>query len=57
MTERKGRTRRNVQGFNVSVWTLNGQPLPERVDREVEKAVQKIVNESEIRLLMSIHRG
>lgn len=57
MTEQRQNRRRNVRGFCVSVWTLNGEPLPERVDREIEKAVQEIVNKSHRRLAMSIKRG
>lgn len=57
MTEQRQNRRRNVRGFSVSVWTLNGEPLPERVDREIEKAVQEIVNKSHRRLAMSIKRG
>jgi len=56
LKSRKGTPPRRRFAVQWTIWPMNGGPLPESVMRKIDDAVQKVVDDSKVRLATHCHK-
>ena len=57
MTEKKKPRRRRNSTIHLTVWSMNGSPIPEPVVRKLEETLLAEMDASGCRLLSNIYRA